>query len=205
MFRRRFIIATALTLPLLLLSPTIQEWTGIHISLPFHQWILVGLSLLIFMYGGGPFLQGAYHEIRGGQPGMMTLIAMAVTVAMGYSFLSLTHFGGKSFFWEMATLVDVMLLGHWIEAKSVAAAGNALEALSRLLPSEATRLNEGKEERVPVDALKNGDDNVWFIDGENLFKDENRDCCTVDGVHPNDAGFVRMAEVIGNILGRLLK
>jgi len=159
-FRRRFWISTALTIPVLILSSTIQEWLGLQQTLRFPgdaylQW---ALATVIFVHGGRPFLTGLYEELSSREPGMMTLIGLAISVAYGYSAAVVLGLAGKVFFWELATLVDVMLLGHWIEMKSVMGASSALQGLARLMPSEAHRLHDdGSTEDVSVDALHQGD------------------------------------------------
>jgi len=116
------------------------------------------LQSVVFIYGGWPFLKGLVEEFREKNPGMMTLIALAVTVAYSYSSAVVFGLEGKVFFWELATLIDVMLLGHWIEMKSVMGASRALESLVELMPSEAHRVTgEAGIEDVPVNELKAGD------------------------------------------------
>jgi len=159
-FRRRFWISTALTLPVLALAPLIQSWLGLAGALAFPGAGLVQWALAtgIFFYGGWPFLKGLVDEVGGGKPGMMTLIGVAISVAYGYS--SAVAFGlpGKVFFWELATLVDVMLLGHWIEMKSVMGASSALQKLVEMMPATAHRLGAGGEvEDVPLTELRAGD------------------------------------------------
>ena len=138
-FRKRFWIALVLTLPILILSPLLQELVGLReaIRFPGDLYALFGLSTAVFFYGGWPFLKGLFEELKSGQPGMMTLVAVAITTAYGYSSAVVFGLIGKVFFWELATLVDVMLLGHWIEMKSVMGASKALEELARLMPSDA--------------------------------------------------------------------
>ena len=157
-FRRRFWVSLALTVPILLLSSTIQGWVGLEWTFPGREYVLFGLSAVLFGYGGWPFLKGMVEELKDRSPGMMTLIALAITVAFVYS--SAVAFGleGKTFFWELATLIDVMLLGHWIEMRSVLGASRALEALMELMPDEAHRIGEdGETEPVRVDELEAGD------------------------------------------------
>ncbi|MBN1261159.1 MAG: copper-translocating P-type ATPase [Anaerolineae bacterium] len=159
-FRRRFWISITLTAPILLLSPLIREFLGLADALAFpgDRLALFILSTVIFFYGGWPFLKGFYDEISSKQPGMTTLIAVAITVAYGYSSLVVLGLGGKVFFWELATLIDVMLLGHWIEMRSVMGASRALQKLAALLPSEAHLLrSDGTLEDVPVTTLEAGD------------------------------------------------
>ena len=158
-FRRRFWISLIITLPILLLSPMVQELLGFEFSLSemADKYILFGLSTIVFFYGGWPFLKGLVEELKEKQPGMMTLIAVAITVAWGYSTATTFGLEGSSFFWELATLVDIMLLGHWIEMKSVLGASRSLQELVKLMPSEAHLLKNGETVDVKVDELKEGD------------------------------------------------
>ncbi len=159
MFRRRFWICLLLTLPVLAFSPLVQEWLGFTLpDFPGSRWIAPAFSLAIFVYGGLPFLNMARPEIRKGQPGMMTLISLAIIVAFAYSLFAVFTDRGSRFFWEMATLIDVMLLGHWIEMRSVRQASGALEELASLMPDTAERIVDGGEtEEVPVSELEQGD------------------------------------------------
>ncbi|WP_202795451.1 copper-translocating P-type ATPase [Spirochaeta thermophila] len=143
-FRRRFFVSLLLTLPILALSPLIQEVFGFSFDLPVQEYLLWALSSLVFFYGGWPFLVGGRDEIQRRQPGMMTLIALAISVAYVYSTAVVFGLSGKFFFWELATLIDVMLLGHWIEMASVLGASRALEKLAQLLPDTAHKV-EGEE------------------------------------------------------------
>ena len=156
-FKKRFWISLVLTVPVLALSPMIQSLLGYELTFEGSNYVLFGLSSIIYFYGGWPFLTGLADELREKQPGMMTLIAVAITIAWGYS--SATTFGleGKTFFWELATLIDVMLLGHWIEMKSVMGASKSLQQLVALMPSDAHRLNDGETEDISVDKLEPGD------------------------------------------------
>ncbi len=158
-FRRRFWISLIITLPILLLSPMVQELLGFEFSLSemADKYILFGLSTIVFFYGGWPFLKGLVDELKEKQPGMMTLIAVAITVAWGYSTATTFGLEGSSFFWELATLVDIMLLGHWIEMKSVLGASRSLQELVKLMPSEAHLLKNGETVDVKVDELEEGD------------------------------------------------
>ena len=159
-FRRRFWISLALTLPILALTPLIQGLLGLGESLRFpgDGYVLFALSTLIFLYGGWPFLQGLVRELSAGLPGMMTLIALAITIAYLYSAAVSFGLAGEVFFWELATLIDIMLLGHWIEMRSVLGASRALEELARLMPSDAHRLRaDGNTEDVPLELLQVGD------------------------------------------------
>ncbi len=159
-FRRRFWVSLALTVPILLLAPMIQGWLGIGEALRFpgDRLVQFGLASAVFLYGGWPFLTGLVDELGDRRPGMMTLVALAIGVAYLYS--SAVTFGvpGEVFFWELATLVDVMLLGHWIEMRSVMGASRALEKLVALMPAEAHRLrDDGSTEDVPLEELRPGD------------------------------------------------
>lgn len=159
-FRRRFWVCLVLTVPILALSPMIQHWLGLAEALAFpgDVYVLFGLSSLVFFYGGWPFLVGLAEELKSRRPGMMTLIGLAITVAYVYSGAVVFGLAGDLLFWELATLIDVMLLGHWIEMRSVMGASGALEALVRLLPATTLRLTPGGEtEEVPVAELKPGD------------------------------------------------
>ncbi len=172
-FRKRFWISLALTLPILLLSPLIQKLLGMDGRLAFagDRFVLWGLSSAVYFYGGWPFLKGLYDELRQRQPGMMTLIAVAISTAYLYSSAVVFGLTGKVFFWELATLIDVMLLGHWIEMKSVMGASRALEELARLMPSEAHRIRpDGSIEDVPLDRLQPGD-RVLVKPGEKIPAD----------------------------------
>ena len=159
-FRKRFIVSAILTIPILLLSPLIQNLLRLENVLKFtgEGYVLFGLSSVVFFYGGWPFLKGIYNELKSKLPGMMTLIALAITVSYVYSSAVVFGLAGKFFFWELATLIDVMLLGHWIEMKSIMGASRALEELAKLMPSEAHRItSDGKTEDVAVEELSTGD------------------------------------------------
>lgn len=159
-FRRRFWISLGITLPVLLLSPLIQGFLGIEgiIAFPGDSYVLWGLSSVLFVYGGLPFLKGIFNELKSKSPGMMTLIALAITVAYAYSSAVVFGLAGKVFFWELATLIDVMLLGHWLEMKSIMGASSALEELAKLMPSEAHKLMpDGNLRDVPIEELVVGD------------------------------------------------
>ena len=158
-FKRRFWISLIFTLPILALSPMVQDLFGFEFSFlgETDKYILFGLSSIVFFYGGWPFLKGIVDELKQKQPGMMTLIAVAITVAWGYSTATTFGLEGSSFFWELATLVDIMLLGHWIEMKSVLGASRSLEELVKLMPSEAHLLKNGNTVDVKLNELKEGD------------------------------------------------
>jgi Cu2+-exporting ATPase len=158
-FRRRFWVSLGLTVPVALLSPMIQRLLGVAGSWGFlgDRWVQFALASLIFIYGGRPFLWGLADELRRRQPGMMTLIGLAIGVAYGYSAVVTFGVSGEVFFWELASLIDIMLLGHWIEMRSILGASGALDALVRLMPAEAHRLGAGEARDVPVTELRTGD------------------------------------------------
>ncbi|MYL32125.1 copper-translocating P-type ATPase [Pontibacillus yanchengensis] len=167
-FKKRFYISLIVTIPILLLSPMIQDFLGLDWAFPFDQYVLFALATFVFFYGGLPFLTGAKDELKQKNPGMMTLIGLAIAVAYLYSSLVVFGLEGRNFFWELATLVDIMLLGHWIEMKSVMGASNALEELVKLMPNEAHKVDEeGNVEDVPVADLQTGD-NVLVKPGEKI-------------------------------------
>lgn len=159
-FKKRFWISLVLTLPILLLSPMIQSFLGLGNALQFTGFtvLLWIFSTVVFFYGGYPFLKGMVDELKKAQPGMMTLIALAIAVAYFYSSFVVFGLSGKFFFWELATLIDIMLLGHWIEMKSVMGASKALEELAKLLPTDAHKVDsDGNITDVPLEELKSGD------------------------------------------------
>lgn len=159
-FQIRFWICLLLTLPVLLLSPMIQEFLGVPGILSFKgdNFILFALSSFIYVYGGWPFLTGLWEEVKNQRPGMMTLIGVAITAAYVYSTWVVFGLQGNVFFWELATLIDIMLLGHWIEMKSVMGAGKALENLASLIPDMAHKIRgDGSLQDVPTSTLKKGD------------------------------------------------
>ncbi|WP_293448664.1 HAD-IC family P-type ATPase, partial [Persephonella sp.] len=156
-FKIRFIVSIILTVPVLLLSEMIQRWFGFSITIPFQKWVLLILSSVIYFYGGYPFLKGLFGEIKKKQPGMMTLIGTAISVAFFYSAFTVFAGFGKEFFWELATLIDVMLIGHYIEAKSVLGASRALEELVKIMPTTAHLIKDSQVVEVPVSKLKKGD------------------------------------------------
>ena len=187
-FRRRFIVSTILTVPILLLSPPVQTLLGITITFPGSDYLLLALATVVYLYGGWPFLTGIVSELRDRMPGMMTLIAVAITVAYVYSSaVVLGIVGGEGFFWELATLIDIMLLGHWVEMRSVLGASRALEELVRVMPSEAHLVQDGGTEDVPVDRLTPGD-RVLVRPGEKV---------PVDGVVVEGATSVNEAMLTG--------
>jgi Cu2+-exporting ATPase len=172
-FRKRFWISLVLSFPILILSPMIQGFLGLGESLRFPGDLFLNFlfSSAVFFYGGYPFLKGLYDELKDKNPGMMTLIALAVAVAYFYSSAVVFGVKGKIFFWELATLIDIMLLGHWIEMKSVMGASRALEELAKLMPSEAHKvMSDGSVKEVPLDDLRSGD-KVLIKPGEKIPAD----------------------------------
>jgi Cu2+-exporting ATPase len=172
-FRKRFWISLALTLPILILSPLLQTLVGLReaIRFPGDIYVLFGLSSVVFWYGGWPFLKGFFEELKSRQPGMMTLISVAIATAYLYSSAVVFGLTGKMFFWELASLIDIMLLGHWIEMKSVMGASRALEELAKLMPSDAHQLMpDGNVKDVPLGELA-VDDKVLIKPGEKIPAD----------------------------------
>ena len=159
-YRRRFFVSLVLSIPIILLSPMIQGWLGVRQAWAFagDGYLSALLSTLVFAYGGAPFLKGFVEEIKGRDPGMMTLIAVAISTAYLYSMAVVFGLSGDVFFWELATLIDVMLVGHWIEMASVMGASRALEELAKLMPDEAHRIeDDGTIRDVPTAELVAGD------------------------------------------------
>ena len=171
MFRDRFWVSLILTIPILYFSEQIQLWLAYEpFSFPGVEWVNPVLGTILFAYGGLVFLQGARHEIAGRQPGMMTLISLAITVAYGYSMAVALGLPGMPFFWELATLIAIMLLGHWLEMASVEGASKALEHLASLVPNTAHRIDGDHIEEVPVAELVHGD-RILVRPGEQLAAD----------------------------------
>ncbi len=159
MFRKRFWISLVLSIPVLIYSPSVQEWFG-YTAPPFpgSEWVAPILSIIIFAYGGTPFLRLMVPELRLRRPGMMTLISLAISVALVYSLAVQLVLEGQTFWWELVLLIDVMLLGHWLEMRSVRQASGALDELAKLMPDTAERIDaEGNAAEVPVSKLKAGD------------------------------------------------
>ena len=155
-FRKRFWVTLVLTIPILFFSPMIQEFFGYEFLLPGNPYILFALSTVVYFYGGWPFLKGFVSEIKNGAPGMMTLISMAISVAYFYSSATVFGLRGVDFFWELSTLIAIMLVGHWIEMKSVLGASKALQLLVSMMPAEAHRVKGDTIEDIPLeDLLKN--------------------------------------------------
>ncbi|MFX1541344.1 MAG: heavy metal translocating P-type ATPase [Promethearchaeota archaeon] len=159
-FRKRFIFSMILTVPIVLLSPLIQTLLGltVFLSFPGYTLVLFGFSTIVYFYGGYPFVKGFIQEVKKQQLGMMTLVAVAITVAYVYSSAVVFGLPGTLFFWELATLIDVMLFGHWMEMRSIMGASRALEELVKLLPATAYVLQpDGTTKEVPTAELRHGD------------------------------------------------
>ena len=156
-FRRRFYVVLILTVPIMLLSPMIQHWLNVHWEFTGSQYLLAVLSSVVFFYGGWPFLKGWFDEMKSWKPGMMTLIGFAITVAYIYSMATVFGLEGMDFFWELATLIVIMLLGHWIEMKSIAGASRELELLVQLMPSDAHLVHGDHIMDVKTESLKEND------------------------------------------------
>ena len=156
-FKKRFYVVLALTIPIMLLSEMIQHWLGIHFSFLGSKYVLFFLSSIVFFYGGWPFLKGLVGELRAKNPGMMTLVGFAISVAYIYSVATVFGLKGMDFFWELATLILIMLLGHWIEMKSVAGASRELELLVQLMPDDAHLVHGEHILDVKTETLKGGD------------------------------------------------
>jgi len=169
-FTKRFIVSVIFTIPILILSPLIQDVFNYSLAFAFDKYILWLLASFVFFWGGRPFLKGLYTELKKKQPGMMTLIAIATSVAYAYSTAVVFGLAGKFFFWELATLIDVMLLGHWLEMRSVISASRALEKLSELLPDTAHLIQNGQTNDVEIKNLKKGD-KVLIKPGEKIPAD----------------------------------
>ena len=159
MFRDRFWLTLVLTVPTVVWSDMIQDWFGYAApEFPGSAYIPAVFGTVVFAYGGLPFLRGAVGEIRDRLPGMMTLISLAISVAFGFSLAVTLGVPGGDLWWELATLVTIMLLGHWIEMRSIAQAQGALKQLAKLLPDTALQIGPGGEaEEVPVATLASGD------------------------------------------------
>jgi len=157
-FKKRFWISLIITIPIVVLAPMIQDLIGYQLGFNGDRYVQFALSSIIFFYGGWPFLKGLADELKKKAPGMMTLIALAISVAYFYSSAVVFGLGGKIFFWELASLIVIMLLGHWIEMKSVMGASNALQELAKMMPSTANRITKnGEQEEIQIDELKSND------------------------------------------------
>jgi Cu2+-exporting ATPase len=169
MFRDRFWLSLLLTLPILYFDLHFQQWFGYRaVQFPGVSWVQPILSIVLYLYGGGVFVQGTWREFKARQPGMMTLIGLAISVAFLYSLtISLGLLEGMPLYWELATLIVIMLLGHWIEMASVQGASRALEHLAALVPATAHRLVGERVDDVPVSALR-ANDRVLVRPGEQV-------------------------------------
>ncbi len=222
-FQRRFWVCLALTVPILLLSEPVQMLLHLGTKLQFagSTWILVALSTFVYVYGGMPFLKGMVEELRAKTPGMMTLVAVAITVAFVYSAAVSLGLQGMVFYWELATLIDIMLLGHWLEMKSVMGASRALESLARLMPSDAhmimpdgmvmdhpvAHLNVGDRvlikpgEKIPVDGrVMDGVSSVneAMLTGESRPVDKKAGDAVIGGAINGDGALTVVIEKVGN-------
>lgn len=169
-FKKRFWVSLLLTIPILVFSPMIQDFFGYEWLLPGNPYILFALSTIVYFWGGWPFLKGFYSEVKAKGPGMMTLIAMAISVAYLYSTATVFGLKGVDFFWELATLIVIMLLGHWLEMKSVLGASKALQLLVSMMPAEAHRINGDKVEDIKLEDLLK-DDTILIKPGEKVPAD----------------------------------
>ncbi len=169
-FLKRFWITLVLSVPVLLLSHMIQQWLGFTIVFQGDKYVLLVLGSIIYFYGGMPFLKGFLGEVKAGAIGMMTLVALAITVAYVYSVAVVFGLPGMDFFWELATLIVIMLLGHWLEMRSQMAASKALQSLVALLPNDVTVEQNGSPVKIKLEQLKNGD-TVIIRPGEKVAAD----------------------------------
>jgi Cu2+-exporting ATPase len=169
-FKKRFWISLILTVPILLLSEMIQNWLKFGIKFPGDKYVLLILSSFIFFYGGWPFLKGLTDELKAKSPGMMTLIALAISVAYVFSVAIIFGFQGMDFFWELATLIVIMLLGHWLEMKSVLGASKALQLLVSMMPAEAHKVHGDHVMDVKLEELQK-DDIILIKPGEKVPAD----------------------------------
>lgn len=166
-FWKRFVICMVVTIPVLALSHMIQQLLGFSFSFAGDKYVLAVLSAFIFIYGGYPFLKGLYDEVKDKAIDMMTLIGVAITVAWAYSVAITFGLEGMDFYWEMATLIDIMLIGHYFEMKSVTGASRSLELLVKMMPATAHLVRDGNIEDVRTDKLKK-DDLVMVKPGEKI-------------------------------------
>ncbi len=169
-FKKRFWISLILTVPILLLSEMIQHWLEFEIKFPGDKYVLLILSSFIFFYGGRPFLKGMIDELKAKSPGMMTLIGLAITVAYVFSVAVIFGFQGMDFFWELATLIVIMLLGHWLEMKSVLGASKALQLLVSMMPAKAHKVHGDHVMDVKLEELQK-DDIILIKPGEKVAAD----------------------------------
>jgi P-type Cu2+ transporter len=158
MFRDKFWLTLILTLPVVAWSGEVQHWLGYTApTFPGSQYISAFLGAVVFLYGGSVFLRGAWGELAGRRPGMMTLISLGIVVAFAASLAATFGLFQIDVWWEVATLITIMLLGHWLEMKAIAQARGALDALAALLPDSAERITDSGAEKVPLAELRVGD------------------------------------------------
>ena len=169
-FKKRFYVVLILTVPIMLLSAMIQQFMGVNWFFTGSPYILFALSSVVFVYGGWPFLKGLVDEVKAKNPGMMFLIGFAITVAYSYSVAIVFGLKGMDFFWELATLILIMLLGHWIEMRSVAGASKELELLVQLMPDDAHMVMPDMIHDVKTDTLK-ANDVILIKPGEKVAAD----------------------------------
>jgi Cu2+-exporting ATPase len=169
-FRRRFYVVLTLTIPIMLLSPMIQHFLSVDWSFSAAPYLLFALSTAVYLYGGQPFLKGLADEVKARTPGMMFLIGFAITVAYAYSVAVVFGLKGDDFFWELATLILIMLLGHWIEMRSIASASKDLELLVQLMPSDAHLVRGDQIIEVKTSTLK-AQDIILVKPGEKVAAD----------------------------------
>jgi Cu2+-exporting ATPase len=169
-FKKRFWVSIIVTIPVLLLSKMIQDFMGIAFSFPGDKYVLFALASIVFFYGGMPFLKGMFSEIKAQNPGMMTLIGMAISVAYLYSCAIVFGLDGMDFFWELVTLIDIMLLGHWLEMKSVLGASKALQLLVSMMPAIAHKIHGDHIMDIKLEQL-NVDDLILVKPGEKVPAD----------------------------------
>lgn len=186
-FWTRFIISSIVSIPVLALSEMIQQWLRFEFSFPGSNYLLAVLSTFIFIYGGYPFLKGLYDEVKDNAIGMMTLIGVAITVAWAYSVFITFGLQGMDFYWEMATLIDIMLIGHYFEMKSVMGASRSLELLVKMMPSSAHLIRNGSVEEITIDQLKK-DDLIMVKPGEKI---------PVDGIVTDGESYVDESMLTG--------
>ena len=157
-FKQRFWVVLVLSIPLAIIAPMLMHLFGYHIDFPGQGLLEFGLATIVFFYGGKPFLSHAWHELKSGVPGMMMLISLAIVAAYVYSVLTTFFISGMNYYFELASLILIMLAGHYIEMRAQMSAGNAVESLAKLLPSDAEVIHEdGSTSEVKVDQLKKGD------------------------------------------------
>lgn len=166
-FKKRFWISLLISVPIVMFSEMIQHWFGFTIDFPGRKYVLAILSSFVFFYGGWPFLKGLWEEVRTSSIGMMTLIGIAVTVAWGYSTAIALGLPGMDFYWEMATLIVIMLLGHWMEMRSIVQASRSLELLVKMMPAEANLVQGDDTRKVPVSEVVKGNE-VLVRPGEKI-------------------------------------